>query len=103
VPPHTPSPEGEGFDIRLKSTEGLRELMQASLADLELVVVPVLDILMLDVLGNHLIRHVARGRHEEAPCPKMSAPELLAQCPEVLQQVVQRLSAQRLSSEQLQL
>jgi hypothetical protein len=58
-----------------------------SFRNLEVVVLE-LDILMLDVLRQHFIRHVPRRGSEIPSSPQMSAPELLVQPPVVSKKVV---------------
>jgi hypothetical protein len=45
------------------------------------------NVLRPDVLDDRLIRDHPRTRHEESPCPQMTAPALLVQMAELLQKL----------------
>ena len=63
-----------------------------SFRDLEVLVVLGLDILLLNVLLDHLIRHVPTRGHEVPTSPEMPAPELLPQRPKILEETMRRLA-----------
>src|SRR5438876_770957 len=49
-----------------------------------------------NILGDHLVRHIAAGRYEVATRPQVPAPERLAQLPSIHQEVVGGLALDRL-------
>src|SRR5712691_10937509 len=93
-----PSPEGEGFWGRLKSTEGPPSPRHAGsrLADSKAVVVLGLGTLELDILRDHFVRDVPAAADEVAARPQVPTPELRPQPPMVLQEMMGRLALDRL-------
>ncbi len=85
-----PSPEGEGFDGRLKSPKAGDRLRAGSFRDPKLVVLG-LDTLRLDVLRDRFVSHIATRCDEVASGPEVSAPEFLPQTSKLCQQMVRCL------------
>src|SRR5436190_2660151 len=82
---------------RLKSTKGPAPRDAGSLlADSKALLVLGLGPLEANILGDHLIRHIAAGRYEVATRPQVPAPERLAQLSPIHEQVVGGLPLNRL-------
>ena len=87
-----PSPEGEGFDRRLKSAKDRASLSRPVLLNGELPVVLGISTLSLYVLCYHLVRHISTTAHEISTRPEVPTPELPIQPPILHQQVMGRLA-----------
>ncbi len=83
---------------RLKSTEGSADSAAAGslLANSKAVVVLGLGTLELDILRNHLVRHLAAAAHEVATCPQVPTPILRPQPSVIGQEVMGGLALYRL-------
>src|SRR6266851_6216515 len=66
------------------------------LGDPKAVLVLGLGTLELNILRNHLVRHVAAARHEVATCPQVPTPELGPQLSTILEEMMGRFPLNRL-------
>ena len=76
----------------MASLDALRRRVLAFYAELRVLVMA----LVLDVLFDNFIRHVAAGDTEGAACPQVPAPELLREVPELRHQLEGTLSLEHL-------